>query len=325
MIQTMRSGTVLQSGENVVCVGCHEDRTAAAGNTPNAAVTIAAQKEPQRPADWYGPARNFSFMAEVQPVLNRHCVECHDYGKSAGEKLNLAPDRDLVFNTAYVELWLSDKIACIGGGPAELLDAGFWGSRASKMIDELTRPQIREHAEAGFPDRLTREDFDRLITWLDLNAVYYPCYESAYPESRTGRTPLTGEEFRRLGELAGVNADDWAYHENKPRPVVTFERPEKSPVLTAVRDRIMREKNLSAAEALGDTEYREALDLIRRGAERLREKPRADMAGFTPCEKDRERLEKADRLRAKEMNFRAAIRRGKRMSDRDDAAEKEKE
>jgi formylglycine-generating enzyme required for sulfatase activity len=29
---------------------------------------------------WYGPARGFDFAREVQPVLNRYCVSCHDQG-----------------------------------------------------------------------------------------------------------------------------------------------------------------------------------------------------------------------------------------------------
>ena len=30
---------------------------------------------------WHGPARGFSFVREVQPVLDRYCVSCHDGGQ----------------------------------------------------------------------------------------------------------------------------------------------------------------------------------------------------------------------------------------------------
>ena len=104
MIQSMRSGASVQSGERAACVGCHEDRRAtppamlAASREPS--LPLAWRRPPSRLSDWYGPPREFSFMAEVQPVFNKRCVGCHDYGQEAGRKLNLAPDRTLTFNTA---------------------------------------------------------------------------------------------------------------------------------------------------------------------------------------------------------------------------------
>ena len=53
---------------------------------------------------WYGPARDFSYAAEVQPVLDRHCVTCHDYGKEPGQKQILRGDLGLAFNASYVTL-----------------------------------------------------------------------------------------------------------------------------------------------------------------------------------------------------------------------------
>ncbi|MFO7621816.1 MAG: hypothetical protein R6W81_11225, partial [Bacteroidales bacterium] len=100
MVQSMRSGTSVQPGEQTGCVGCHEDRRTTA---PAAgALPLALRRPPSRLEGWYGPPREFDFMAEVQPVFDRHCVTCHDYGKEAGETLNLAADRTFTFNTAYV-------------------------------------------------------------------------------------------------------------------------------------------------------------------------------------------------------------------------------
>ena len=38
-------------------------------------------------------------------MFDQHCVRCHDFGKDAGQKLNLAGDRGLIFDVAYVNLW----------------------------------------------------------------------------------------------------------------------------------------------------------------------------------------------------------------------------
>ena len=55
---------------------------------------------------WHGPARKYSYTAELQPVLDKHCVRCHDHGGEA-ESLNLSGDRGLIFNHSYVNLMRS--------------------------------------------------------------------------------------------------------------------------------------------------------------------------------------------------------------------------
>jgi hypothetical protein len=73
-LQLMRSWLVGMPGENVSCVGCHEIQNSV---TP-AKMTMASTSpiEPLRP--YFGPERPFSFEGEIQPVLNRYCIGCHD-------------------------------------------------------------------------------------------------------------------------------------------------------------------------------------------------------------------------------------------------------
>ncbi|MBR5626439.1 MAG: PD40 domain-containing protein, partial [Thermoguttaceae bacterium] len=208
MLQTMRSGTVLQSGEKTSCIGCHENRLETTANSTAEQITVAMTKEPQsltlRPGE---PGSEFSYMRDIQPIFDKHCVECHDYGKPAGEKLNLAPDRDLVFNTSYVNLWNSSYIRCIGAGPAELQESLTWGSNVSPLIQEIENPRVKEHIDVKLNEKLTAEEMTRLCTWIDLNGVYYPCYESAWPDSNSGRTPYSRAELEELGGYLGVTFD----------------------------------------------------------------------------------------------------------------------
>ena len=75
--QTMRSWSTLQPGENASCVGCHEDKNTAAA-VPLYASTLALKAGPQTLEPFHGPARGFSFVKEVQPILDRHCIRCHN-------------------------------------------------------------------------------------------------------------------------------------------------------------------------------------------------------------------------------------------------------
>ena len=76
-VQTMRSWSTLQPGENLACVGCHEHKNTAppAGSR---SLTLALQNGPQALTPFYGPPRGFSFRREIQPILDRHCLGCHN-------------------------------------------------------------------------------------------------------------------------------------------------------------------------------------------------------------------------------------------------------
>jgi hypothetical protein len=79
-VQTMRSWATLQPGETASCVGCHESKNTA---PPATAVTQALKAGPQDLRPWYGPPRGFSFRREIQPILDRHCIRCHNVREKA--------------------------------------------------------------------------------------------------------------------------------------------------------------------------------------------------------------------------------------------------
>lgn len=74
-VQTMRSWTTLMPGEAFSCVGCHEHKN----ETPSSShsLSLAMRKGPETLAPFYGEPRGFSFIREIQPILDRHCVRCH--------------------------------------------------------------------------------------------------------------------------------------------------------------------------------------------------------------------------------------------------------
>ena len=293
MIHSMRSGTVLQAGERTGCVGCHDHRHSAPP-LGSGAESLALRREPSEIAPWYGAPRSFSYLAEVQPVLDRHCVKCHDFGKEGSKKLVLAGDKDPFFNASYTQLWRKGYIKAIGAGPAGVQRAYAWGSHASKIVQVLQK---------GHNDvKLDKESFDRIVTWIDINAPYYPTYDSAYPDNMGGRSPLDDEQIRRLGQLTGVNWEAEVNFGSNTGPWVSFDRPELSPCLAKFKEK-------------DAPEYREALAFIRTGKERLTQRPRGDLPGFQPCEKDARREAFYQERREIERRNREAIRNGQKVYD----------
>lgn len=299
LVQSMRSGTMIQSGERQGCIGCHENRLESV--PPTAQPLLALKRAPDKLNGWYGEPRTFSFQKEVQPIFDKHCVSCHDFNKPAGEKLRLAGDRTLSFNASYIDLWSRGVITCVGAGPAETQEAKVWGSHASRLIKVLQEghPQGAPGFEAHRSVTLNAEEMARLIAWVDINAPYYPFYESAYPNSTCGRSPLNSGQERRLAELTGARFV--TSHGANRRAQIAFERPELSPCL----------QTLDATSA----EYQEALRIIRAGQAQLQTLPRADMDGFVPCEKDRQRLEKWNRRVRIERANREAMLAGRNLYD----------
>lgn len=277
MIQSMRSGTSVQGGEIASCVGCHEDRRTVPPS--GYATPRALRRAPSKLEGWNGPARGFNYRTEVQPVFDRHCVSCHDFKDAATAKIVLAGDRGLAFNASYAELWSKGQIKVAGAGPAEIMQAYSWGSHASKLVKAL---------QAGHYDvKLDAQAFERLVTWLDLNAPYYPSFATAFPDHPLGRSPLSAAQLTKLSQLTGQKLD-------RAPHLVSFDRPEASPCLTALKVR-------------DETGYREALAIIASGREALAKTPNPDAAEFNPSDIDRWREAKYAQRQAIEAKHRSAL------------------
>ena len=79
-LQRMRSVVQLQPGEQRSCIGCHDNRHA----SPPAHSGLALNQPAREldPPPWGTEA--FDYQQVVQPVLNVHCVRCHDGRKRDG-------------------------------------------------------------------------------------------------------------------------------------------------------------------------------------------------------------------------------------------------
>jgi len=75
--QTMRSWSTLQPGEFRSCAGCHDHKNSAPDARAGTA-TRAMSGGPQALEPFHGPPRGFSFAKEIQPILNRNCIDCHN-------------------------------------------------------------------------------------------------------------------------------------------------------------------------------------------------------------------------------------------------------
>ena len=163
-VMTERSFHYLHAGERRGCVGCHAEGLASPPDSASLLMRKPAELTP--PA---GPAYEggFSFVRTVQPVLDRYCIRCHGLGEGQPPNgVNLVGNQSGSFSQSYVTLarytnpiGLKSETHGIDKNVSRPMDYYAHGSKLGKML-------LENHKKVNLP----REDFQRLIDWLDLNS-----------------------------------------------------------------------------------------------------------------------------------------------------------
>ena len=190
-IQLMRSWFTAMPGETVSCVGCHEEPK----QIPMLSQRVAAKRPAARIEPWYGPARGLDFERDVQPVLDKYCVACHNGtpGQDDRQILDLRPER-------YAKDYRGRELTRLGANRLHpVVRRAFGGTRIKytpayeALIPYIRRVNIEDHVGLLVPGEyhadtseliqmltkghynvcLDDEAWDRLVTWIDLNG---PCH-----------------------------------------------------------------------------------------------------------------------------------------------------
>ncbi len=275
-VQRMRAITTLAPGESVSCIGCHEART----TSPPNQWPLALRHEPSPITPPLDGVRGADFAYDVQPVLNRNCVRCHSGAKPAGN-LDLSPDPTDLFNVAYENLTNRGYVSFVDVRRADSLPLRppmYYGSHASK----LTQILLTTHKDRV---QLSKDDWRRLVTWIDCNAPYYGTYLYSRPGTIGGRELLTADIRAGLKTVydkrcASCHKQDVARIEN-----IKFLDVERSPALLAPLA-----KAAGGTEKCGqpvfpsrdDPDAKALIDTLSRLAQEIKTNPREDMLTQRP-------------------------------------------
>jgi len=167
-LQRMRTFLNLMPGEKRSCIGCHELRSKAPNMAHVRPLAMTHPVEALRPQPGDAGPRAVHYALDIQPILDTHCLGCHG-GKEPKGDLDLAGELTEKFSRSYDNLKKKKLVSYLEGGfgsanvPAE--PPLTFGSHQSKLVERIR--------EAPCKANLTREEFIRIVTWIDANAPFY--------------------------------------------------------------------------------------------------------------------------------------------------------
>lgn len=201
-VQTERTYVNYLAGETRSCIGCHETSNAVlplSAQLPLALRTPPAPPQPQ-PGEPTA-AKVFDYSRQIQPIWDRHCVECHSDARAEGG-LNLSGTPVETFSISYQQLIAlsrspnqllgfrsarNEDAASLGQEAMQYLPPYTFGSPTSTLVALLSngRVTLREERLQQYVDRLRPSHQDvrlsaiellQVVNWIDVNAPFHPSY-----------------------------------------------------------------------------------------------------------------------------------------------------
>jgi hypothetical protein len=225
-VQRMRSFTHFMPGEQQGCIGCHESRH----STPRPQRPMALRSAGFQPADDNGGAgkmpavrmpeppewglAGFNYKQVVQPVLDKHCVQCHN-PNDAQKGVDLSGDMTDFFNVSYETLARENRrasgsqpkrytswICTENGNEANILIIApkAWGSCNSELGDII----VSGHPDKDGKPRVTMDEASkrRVLAWIDLNVPYYGTSLFTYGKNQGCRRMYPADLDKTLAAVA---------------------------------------------------------------------------------------------------------------------------
>lgn len=221
-VQTERTYVHYMPGETRSCIGCHETPN----NTPHrppANTPLALLQRPSVPSPQPGETvakKLFDYHRQIQPIWDRHCVECHNNERAEGG-LNLCGDPEGVYSVSYNQLIKLSKgkkqllgnrkprNEDVGSAGVEYLPPYNVGALTSPLAALLSQGKIRMQdpqlqtyvdslAESHQDVRLSDTELLQVANWLDINCQFHPSYwgrlNAKYKEHPNFRPDVTFDE-----------------------------------------------------------------------------------------------------------------------------------
>jgi hypothetical protein len=309
----MQSFMTVKPGETTSCVGCHEPRTQTPVNHGKSTV-MALRSGPNKVTPIPGVPEVFDFPRDIQPILDKHCLKCHDYDKRKGGVI-LTGDHGPMFSHSYVTLTIWRQVTDGRNRPQSNYAPYALGSAASPLMHKIEK----HHNDV----KLSAHERRMVQLWIDSGAAYPGTYAAlgngmvgGYAENRLNHTDFDWPSTKAAADVMKTRCDSchtgnrglphaladeiglsfWQPSWTDPRLrfsrhlMFNLSRPDKSVILLAPLAKEaggygmckIKDTENAIFESTDDTGYKAILAMCTDGKAYLEKIKRFDMPGFTP-------------------------------------------
>lgn len=201
-LQRMRTFVNLMPGEKRSCIGCHEHRRLAPSQDSARPLALDHSVEALRPQPGDSRPRTVHYALDIRPLLDKHCVSCHGKTKPEGG-LELTGEPTQLYDRSYENFVERGLLGNLNDGECGSANVApepplTFGSHQSRLAARIRETPCKAN--------LTREEFIRIVTWIDSNAPYFGTHQGKKnikwkndPDFRP--LPLAGKpEISQLGQ-----------------------------------------------------------------------------------------------------------------------------
>ncbi|MHC4398566.1 MAG: HzsA-related protein [Planctomycetota bacterium] len=318
-VKRMHSFLTVMPGETVGCVGCHEQRTNTTFNSGRN-VLQALSRPPSEITPLAGIPEVFDFPRHIQPILDKHCVRCHDYDRRLGDVV-LTGDRGPIYSHSYYTLTALGPVSDGRDRVRTNLPPRSVGTSASPLMQLIDG----SHYDAA----VSSHEQDVIRYWIESAAPYPGTYAAlgtgmigGFPKSKLDTSDRQWPSSVAAAEAIGRRCAG-CHDDRMPTPrylsdnlglvlsnpdfsdvrirfsrhlMFNLSRPQKSLILLGPLAReaggygLCRERNkkgnpdepVTVFADASDPDYQRILTLVRDGKRHLDRIKRFDMPGFRP-------------------------------------------
>jgi len=162
----MQSFTCVKPGETTGCIGCHNSRNHSNTNSGSARRIKAIQRPPSKIKTIEGIADVPEFMRDVQPVLDKYCIGCHNTEDRKG-RLCLEGDMGVTWSISYYSLAMRSQI---GDGRNGL------GNQPPRSLGSSASPLLRKLEGGHHSIKASHEDWLKVWAWTEAAAPFCGTY-----------------------------------------------------------------------------------------------------------------------------------------------------
>jgi len=170
-VKRMHSFTTVMPGEVSTCVGCHESRVETPSNEVQANLFKLASSSPSIPKPIDGVPDIFDYPRDIQPILDRHCVSCHNNDRADGA-INLSPDWGPIYQYGYMTLSWRNMLGDNRARPMSDFEPYKIGTKSSKLL------KLIDSRHEGV--ELSPQEIKMLRYWVEVGANFSGTYAANY-------------------------------------------------------------------------------------------------------------------------------------------------